>query len=1191
MSTVSDRSSDSAALKRRLQTELVRLRLRIVGNAILMLLAAGGLLGLVAVLSLDAWPLLGSFAPVLLWITLAAVVSWVGLMEVALPLWRVSNLKSFSFDLERHGRFDNLLVAATEFATGKQEDPVEAGTSDELVGEILRRARLRAESSALAPRIPLVGVVSHFALSLVVLFLWLLLAQLTPGRIDAAFFALTHPSSLNATPPDSGLYVLSGKLSVPVGEPVHLRARDLIGGDPAAILEISYTGDFWQPVPTRLVSYERSHAPYLEWEAVIARVEDPFRYRFRKGELLTRIYDLTVKERPVISTLQARILPPAYTQEPTGDWRDVPGTMEVLEGSRILLRGEASAPLRSAQRVSEAEDNVDLAVDGTAFADTLLVMENLDFSVALTDSDGVSSDAATMYHFVVIKDATPSARIISPQAEVELGRDLQVRVEGLAADDVGLHQVNLLYRTPDDEEWKRQLLVEDGVPRASSSSIEGLQVDAGQRELALAFTWKLGEVELFPGDALAYCLEAVDGNAIKGGQRGRSQVHTLRLPALSEVFEEQRQHSEQQRDELGGMLQQGEELQEHLDQLRRELMKNPKPDWAKQQEIKELLKNQEKLRQQAKESAERMQTTLDEFQRNNSGSMELLQKMETVQELLESLQDESLQSYLDAMDKAMDQLSSQDLRRAMDDAANNQQEMNRRLDRTISLLRQLERERAMSDLVEEAKEYLARQEELQKELPKKSEEQTGKESQEEDQKQSGEQSQEESQKSRNDESFEFQDENAQNQQPRSEEEIARMQKELTEQTRALEEQLEKRLEELKKQLESGEASDAAAQEMKKALEEAQKQMEREGSSSESMSDAKKKMSEGESEEARKSMAEAMKRLISLYQVLAKGQKGMTQASMQFAVEKLQQTAYDLLQISFEEEAVVGLLESGVKDQRLDPVTRRQFHLTRSAQGVSDDLHELAGKNFLIGEKLLQSLRNLVEAMQNAVQQMEYGRPKPARVEAETSMGMMNKIVIGLLTSAQQQCNGGGGGSASEQMQQMTDDQSRLNSMTEELRKKAEAGLSSQERQQLAQLKAMQQQIRQQLDELRNSLQDEKEVLGDLGQLEKDMERSEQFLQKGRLQSENRQLQNHILSRLLDAERSVRERDFARRRRSETGKRLFGAQEGTSGPEEENSQLEQLRRWRAPGKAPREYQDEVRRYFRRIQSELEKGKAP
>ena len=118
------------------------------------------------------------------------------------------------------------------------------------------------------------------------------------------------------------------------------------------------------------------------------------------------------------------------------------------------------------------------------------------------------------------------------------------------------------------------------------------------------------------------------------------------------------------------------------------------------------------------------------------------------------------------------------------------------------------------------------------------------------------------------------------------------------------------------------------------------------------------------------------------------------------------------------------------------------------------------------------------------------------------------------------------------------------------------------------------------------------ILGDLDRIGEDMEKVAEELQEGRLQADTRELQDRILSRMLDAQRSIRERDFAKRRESREGEDLFGEQEGSSIAEGRRDRQRELRRWLAPDQAPLEYQDEVRRYFRRIEDELEgKGDLP
>jgi hypothetical protein len=151
----------------------------------------------------------------------------------------------------------------------------------------------------------------------------------------------------------------------------------------------------------------------------------------------------------------------------------------------------------------------------------------------------------------------------------------------------------------------------------------------------------------------------------------------------------------------------------------------------------------------------------------------------------------------------------------------------------------------------------------------------------------------------------------------------------------------------------------------------------------------------------------------------------------------------------------------------------------------------------------------------------------------------------------------------------------------------EQGLSAEERRQLAEMQARQQAIREQLQKLREQLDDERRVLGDLEDLADSMEQVEDELGAGDLSEDLQRQQENIHSRLLDAERSIRERDFAKRRESREGDRVFGDQEGEDRVAGEADQQNALRRYTAPERAPEAWREDVRRYFRSIQRELDR----
>ena len=180
-------------------------------------------------------------------------------------------------------------------------------------------------------------------------------------------------------------------------------------------------------------------------------------------------------------------------------------------------------------------------------------------------------------------------------------------------------------------------------------------------------------------------------------------------------------------------------------------------------------------------------------------------------------------------------------------------------------------------------------------------------------------------------------------------------------------------------------------------------------------------------------------------------------------------------------------------------------------------------------------------------------------------------------------------SMGEQLQKMAQEQAGLNGATEELRRMlANRGMSQKMRSQMKRLGEEQAGLAGKMaqmaeEEMQRDPPEGERVLGDLGQMGRDMESISRDLDEGLVSEETLIRQERILSRMLDARNSVRRRDYTSRRESRTANRLFDEQEGPAGERDEDSQQPFRLRYQPLEKAPLEYRDLVRRYFSALDS--------
>ena len=173
----------------------------------------------------------------------------------------------------------------------------------------------------------------------------------------------------------------------------------------------------------------------------------------------------------------------------------------------------------------------------------------------------------------------------------------------------------------------------------------------------------------------------------------------------------------------------------------------------------------------------------------------------------------------------------------------------------------------------------------------------------------------------------------------------------------------------------------------------------------------------------------------------------------------------------------------------------------------------------------------------------------------------------------------------QQMQNMAKDQQRLNQQIQQMLNDMQGDRLSQDAQErLRQLGAQQEALRRQLRDLSRQQDGTNQLLGDLDRIAKQMEETIRELQQGRVDRRTQQRQQQILTRLLDAARSIRERGRQKERESQTGDDPERQGPGELTPAEQADQLRRaLLRALESGYAP-DYEELIKRYFELLQQQ-------
>jgi hypothetical protein len=583
-----------------------------------------------------------------------------------------------------------------------------------------------------------------------------------------------------------------------------------------------------------------------------------------------------------------------------------------------------------------------------------------------------------------------------------------------------------------------------------------------------------------------------------------------------------------------------------------------------------------------------LQADLQTLAENHLTSMELLEKMDQVAELLAQVHNEELEKLLAQLKEAVAKLSEKEISEAIAEVAKNQQEMVRRLDRALQLLKELAREQELEGMTSLLAKMIREQQELWQESHKSAASQDSNLAADSE---SARDSAPDSSSTAGDAETAEQsegDKSEENQSGASDEELARRQEALAREMERLKQQLQDALERLQEEQSRGDDS-ASSEELQKTLEEALQKL-AEQQTDQNMQEAAQELQQGERSQAAEEQKQALRDLGVLYHVLLSGQEAMQMAMQQFEVTSLRRLAADLLTLSAKEEEIAKLIPNDLRNIRSKELTRGQFRIMKASRAIRDRLQELATSNPVQIMRLMRDLDNLLEQLGESVENLESGRGNLSQRSARQSLGTMNRIVIGLLTQAHMQSSGSGScpmPAMGEQLKQMAREQAGLNGIAQQLREMMQRqGMSQELRAQMDRLESDQQGLAdsaRDIDELERELQAGDRILGDMGHMAKEMEKVVRDINNGIIDDETLARQERILSRLLDAHNSARKRDFSTRRESRTATELYTPQmaDGVV-PDESDSKSNYRLRYQPVEKAPLEYRDLVRRYFNALE---------
>jgi len=952
-----------------------------------------------------------------------------------------------------------------------------------------------------------------------------LLALVTYGSpLSGSVHRLSRPLTDFAPPQRTFLQVLPGNVDVTAGGQVTITAETTGEVPDGALLRLA-AGDGEHTAVAM-----RTDAP-ASYSHTLREIRENLTYEIEAGDAVSPRYRINAIDRPALGSLRLTYHYPDYTKlEPhtTADGGDI----VALKGTRVDLAASSSG--RNLAEASLHREGFDGPVamqvaDGTATG-SITVNSDQRYRITLRNRDGHESVNPPWYRIISLPDRNPSLRILSPGRDTDLTENMVVSFLVSGTDDFGFSAMNLVYRKePGGDERSKPI-----------------PVDLASTMMSQPFVWDLSSENLFPEDVVSYRIELYDNDTVSGPKRAVSRTYTLRFPSLEEIYDQIDDTQEQQVSDMEDMLEEQEETRKKIEELNRTLEQESREEagsedrqeltWEKKKEIESVLTGQEQATDELLKAAEAVKEAMDKLEDHDMQSQELIERMDQLRQLFQEIATPELLKAMEDLKQALKSLDREMLQKSMEEFKFEQEEFLKRLERSLSILKRIRTEQQLTAAVRQSLDLAVRQEELR-----------------------------------------YATENTSD--GREAEELSGKQQELSKDTGALQRDLEdlaRTMEEfpdMPSELVRDLSGDMDRQEMTRRMEEISEQL-KVGRMQQAMSGQQK-------------MAESLSQL---NQRLQQIQDQIQENQMQEIAEEMRRAMHQLVELSVGQESLNGrTVEPGGAETRVSVLAEDQQGLLNGASAVANEIVSTAQKTFFISPSIGRALGATLTSMQRAGGHLAEQQRDTASREQVVAMKSLNETVLALQRAMQNMANAGSSSGMMdllERLQGMARQQSGINDQMNQMMNESNNRMDQETQARMSRLAAEQEALRKSLEQLRREQQEQQgQILGRLQEVENEMEETVNELQQYQIDPRLVERQQRILSRLLDASRSIRGQNREDRRNAAPGEDLANRPSPDELPENllrfDRTLRDDILRGIREGVYPREYEELIRAYFRAL----------
>lgn len=813
----------------------------------------------------------------------------------------------------------------------------------------------------------------------------------------------------------------------------------------------------------------------VRFSHTIKNIQHSKRIRFSGSGFRSEEYFIRVLAKPTVLDFKAFLEYPDYLKQASATVENT-GDLTVPYGTKIQWTVRTVHSQKLKFRIAEKTHLISPA-GGGSFIISAMVKKDLRYSMQPYSNTAGPADSVS-YQIRIIPDQSPGIEV----AERIDSTNNQIRYfTGQINDDHGFSKLTFNYRILNSSD------------RSKNTFSRSISISKENTQNNFLYLWDIQSADVKPGEEIEYFFEVFDNDGVNGPKSTRTSVKTLRMATEGERQKMLERNSEMVREKMSDAIKKANQIEKEAKKLNQALLEKKVLTYEEKKQIENLLDKQKNL-EQLIDDVQKENRLNQSLQRQNAPENEaILEKQKQIEELFNNVLDEKTRELLKNIERLLEQNNKNQTQDELSKMQMDNKSLQKELDRILELYKQLEFDQKLEQVIQKLDKLSEQQEDLSKKSSSRDE---------------------------------------------SNEDLKRIQQELNNEFEQIAEELSE-LNEKNEALSQKNNYEDPDSERKEISAEQQKSL--------------NQLDKNNRQQASKNQKSAADQLAQLSQKLRSAQQEGEQQEMQVNTRNLREILDNLLTSSFDQENVLQTLRTiKTNDPEYTRQTQKQWQIKDNLKLIEDSLSALSKNVPQIQSVVNKELQNINVNVSKAIENLAERRTPEANRNQQLAMTSINNLALMLsetldqLNSAMKNSKPGSKGKGKPGLSQLSKMQEQLNKNMQKAREQLlQEGQQGQTKsgnrglnEQLARMAREQQMIRQAIQELnRLENKDGQNNLGNLGELAKEMEQTEKDLVNKKIRQETISRQQDILSKLLDAERSEREREQDEKRESKEAKVL------------------------------------------------------